>query len=519
MGAINFLVLGVAAVACGAESSSPLGEAKSGPHPKALPASGPICPGSYSARECPPGAVDTGDVCAMACRSDAECGPAPEWRCNAAWAWPEAGAPDGLCQCESESFPWSAGGELCDGRDNDCNGAVDDGATCPDGAACAAGTCICPPDRLCEGACVDVLTSPDHCGACNSACVPPENARALCGEGACTFMCSPGFADCDGVAGCETKGSCPVEVLAVSGESFEASLALDLSRVYWLESVHYPGKWTIRGVEKSGGAPETVAAGDGYVRSIRSGGKRIHWAIDGAEPRVVELTYGSPVATTYQEPELAGAVLAYSPSHAVPIPGGVMWTTSEEVCITCWSPQTVETLAILRAGATKPLRMEGLLGFGQQPAALIGQHVFFASSIGVARALVGCNHWAFLQAAPDAGNVARTLLAADAHSIYWLRPFGDDDPVYGIERASVSGASVERIYEGDRPFSLTLDAATVYFSTELGIFRMAKSGDEPVFVAPAARALSLATDATHVYWLDSGDLEDQADTSVRRVRK
>jgi hypothetical protein len=54
--------------------------------------------------------------------------------------------------------------ETCDGKDNDCNGEIDDDAPCPAGRGCADGECVlrctsgaddqCPPDRICrDGLC------------------------------------------------------------------------------------------------------------------------------------------------------------------------------------------------------------------------------------------------------------------------------------------------------------------------------------------------------------------------------
>ena len=40
--------------------------------------------------------------------------------------------------------------EICDAKDNDCNGQVDDGALCDDGLACTVDSCS--PDKGCEHA-------------------------------------------------------------------------------------------------------------------------------------------------------------------------------------------------------------------------------------------------------------------------------------------------------------------------------------------------------------------------------
>jgi Putative metal-binding motif len=60
--------------------------------------------------------------------------------------------------------------EVCDGKDNDCDSAVDDGAACPGLLTCQAGTCACPPANTCGSECVDKNTDTDHCGACFHAC-------------------------------------------------------------------------------------------------------------------------------------------------------------------------------------------------------------------------------------------------------------------------------------------------------------------------------------------------------------
>jgi hypothetical protein len=71
------------------------------------------------------------------------------------------------CECELSN----GGVEICDGKDNDCNGVVDDG--------------------------FDLQTSPADCGTCGHACEYP-NAAGVCRMGTCALgACMPGFLDLD----------------------------------------------------------------------------------------------------------------------------------------------------------------------------------------------------------------------------------------------------------------------------------------------------------------------------------
>ena len=120
--------------------------------------------------------------------------------------------------------------ERCNGVDDDCDGAIDNGfdfetdpincggcgAVCnrPNAAvACMAGDCViagCDPGfDDCNGnaadGCEQMLDTAEHCGACGMTCTFP-NAVAACVGGACALSsCEPGFDDCDmdTATGCE----------------------------------------------------------------------------------------------------------------------------------------------------------------------------------------------------------------------------------------------------------------------------------------------------------------------------
>ena len=112
--------------------------------------------------------------------------------------------------------------EKCDGIDNDCNGQVDDGATCPMGKTCDRGRCTtqcsgefpCPGGLSCDdGKCIDqacVGVSCDVTQVCRlGKCVSPcDNIVCpnpyICSGGTCIDPC----VDTDPTTGVQTPKSC-----------------------------------------------------------------------------------------------------------------------------------------------------------------------------------------------------------------------------------------------------------------------------------------------------------------------
>ena len=97
----------------------------------------------------------------------------------------------GSLACDPVGAP---GAEICNGEDDDCDGAVDEGDLCQGDLRCLEGLCRCANPLLtpCGQRCVDLASSVTNCGACGVACPPGE----VCSGGECRPVCDPGLTRC-----------------------------------------------------------------------------------------------------------------------------------------------------------------------------------------------------------------------------------------------------------------------------------------------------------------------------------
>ena len=106
-----------------------------------------------------------------------------------------------------------AAAEVCDGKDNNCDGQVDENASasCGPGRVCTSGVCVlaCVP-RTCGQVGANCGTVADGCGGslnCGT-CAAVANGTPSCSAGQCRIgACNNGFADCNnnGQDGCEVS--------------------------------------------------------------------------------------------------------------------------------------------------------------------------------------------------------------------------------------------------------------------------------------------------------------------------
>lgn len=111
--------------------------------------------------------------------------------------------------CQTETPSCVSTTEVCDGKDNDCDGTNDEEAYCAavpnSNPFCSAGTCIisacytgygnCDQNAL-NGCEIDLKTSNSHCGSCGHVCTGTTNGTATCNNGACGISCNAGYTNC-----------------------------------------------------------------------------------------------------------------------------------------------------------------------------------------------------------------------------------------------------------------------------------------------------------------------------------
>lgn len=119
----------------------------------------------------------------------------------------------------------------CNGEDDDCNGATDDGYVAPQ-PTCGSGTCSSTGQLLCA---VGMFYNTCRPPADGTACSAPNAAQGECSAGACEVLtCAGSFGDCDSLAtnGCETDlGTDPLNcggcgVVCDDSESCDAGACL-----------------------------------------------------------------------------------------------------------------------------------------------------------------------------------------------------------------------------------------------------------------------------------------------------
>ncbi len=165
---------------------------------------------------------------------------------------------------------------------------------------------------------------------------------------------------------------------------------------------------------------------------------------------------------------------------------------------------------VLRVGASG--KANRVAGAGPRPVrtvlAVNATQVFWIQDGGIVRASKSGGEPTVVAKVPGA---KIQQMAADDVAVYWTDS-GTGDPTWSgrVKRASLADGKVDTISDAPSPFSIALDADTVYWtsSPDAGGRVMAQKktgGSTFVLATDQHKPRGLAVDGTSVYWVNAGD--------------
>ena len=127
----------------------------------------------------------------------------------------------GFANCRDLCVPAALiGPEICDGKDNDCNGAIDDDIVAKPCAPACAGGQACVAGAWSTSSCARIDSDAKSCGTMCTVCPGPQRGKgqAVCLAGECSIKCQPPAKPIAGGCGCVAHSDCPANnVCAADG--------------------------------------------------------------------------------------------------------------------------------------------------------------------------------------------------------------------------------------------------------------------------------------------------------------
>ena len=218
------------------------------------------------------------------------------------------------------SCPMTLCAGVCVDTESDAKNCGGCGNTCPAGASCMSGKCVCPGNEtLCTKMCVDMSHDASNCGACGHNC-----QGGMC----VASMCQP--------------------VILASGQNSPQDIAVDGTSVYWVNfgTVTNNNKdGTVMKVPIAGGTPMQLAGGQTMPRRLVVDATSVYWTASNSTGTVMKVPLGGGATT-----QLASA--QGSPWGVAVDATSVYWTN--------WGGGTVMKVPLSGGAATQ-------LASGQRP--------------------------------------------------------------------------------------------------------------------------------------------------------
>jgi hypothetical protein len=390
-------------------------------------------------------AVGDASVCSAGCLSDGDC--------IAGWSCVPAIGPSGPfgfdeCQCTPSL-------EVCDGKDNDCDGIVDDSsegaALCPSGQICEDGACGCASQ--CGAACVDVSSDPDNCGTCGLHCA-----------GSCAM------------------GRCIVTLVKAAGAQYD--IAVNASQVIWGDTDLLGGG--INEVALAGGPSVSLAPGQDVSHGIAIDASDVYWT-------------HAELETVMKAPLVGGAAVALGPGRDYGIAVDDVNVYFIQV------DDTTCARSIVSVGKQSGALTVLVSNLGQANGiATDGQKVYWANTDTGEIMEVPVDG----SSLPDAiatGQAGPFAIALDAMNIYWVN-YNSGQIMQRALGAAPSVAPTQLAVDDPNTEGIAVDESSVYFTnpTTGQVKKVAMGGGPQTPLAKnQAGPMAIAVDSTSVYWANS----------------
>jgi hypothetical protein len=416
-------------------------------------------------------------VCTEPCLSASDC--VPGWTCDHAESSGSQGR--GVCACTPAA-------EACDGKDNNCDGTIDDepGAdvACTLAAGvpqrCVSGACVCVAGCGDAGTCTDLTHDSNNCGACGHACLPGwqvcASSECVCAGALCPLSAAgdAGYVVADGGA----DGGPAECVLPKSDPNNCGACGVACPSPYPCQN------GACQGIELvQGDATHTL-------QTVVSDGTNAFILVSGTSGTTIE---ECAVAGCHQTPTTVAQGVTnandYGPAGLLTLGGSwVYWA----------STTAVGDLATAQPAATSFAAPAGSSIYG---VATSSTRVFWSDwNLGLATCAIGstCASPTVLLALASMSGPPLAI-AADETYVYWV---DENDDLFSIPVAGGTPSALATGANGSG--AMVAVAGRVYYLEQNGGIGSAVGGTASSGATYFAKlgAAALATDGTTLYWAD-----------------